>query len=107
LELNDDDQTELKDKFGTSNKSKRKRRGTKIDNQSTEAKQSKIEEDEDKNSKKEQSDLLWKYKDSLRKEVPQDILKKLLESNSQKTVSGESNVKLFFINCLKKKREFL
>lgn len=41
---------------------------------------------------KEQSELLWKYKDALRKEVPNDVLKELLEHNQQKIVTGESHV---------------
>ena len=41
---------------------------------------------------KEQSELLWKYKDALRKEVPNEVLKELLEHNQQKIATGESHV---------------
>lgn len=40
----------------------------------------------------EQSELLWKYKDALRDDIPQDVLKNLLASNHQKAVVGEANV---------------
>ncbi|CAF3453154.1 unnamed protein product, partial [Rotaria sp. Silwood2] len=48
--------------------------------------------EDEKCQRKEQSDLLWKYKDALKKEVPNDVLKELLEHNQQKLVTGESNV---------------
>jgi len=41
--LNNEDQIELKEKFGTSTNSKRKRKGEEMNNQSTKAKQSKVE----------------------------------------------------------------
>ncbi|CAF4214921.1 unnamed protein product, partial [Rotaria sordida] len=67
VDLNNEDQVELKEKFGTSTSSKRKRKG-------------------------EQCELLWTYKDNLRKEIPNDVLKELLEFHAQKPVSGESNL---------------
>lgn len=42
--MNDEDQNELKDKFGLLTNSKRKRKGGSISNESTKAKQTKIEE---------------------------------------------------------------
>ncbi len=46
VDLNDEDQNELKDKFGTTTttNSKRKRKGGSINNASTQAKQAKVED---------------------------------------------------------------
>lgn len=41
--MNNEDQIELKEKFGTSTNSKRKRKGEEMNDQSTKAKQSKVE----------------------------------------------------------------
>ena len=97
--MNDDDQKELKEKFGTSKtNSKRKRRGEQTNSDSVRAKQAKIDaaensdEEEEKRRKKEQCELLWNYKDNLRKDVPQNVLKELLEFNGQKVIPGEANV---------------
>ncbi|CAF1225824.1 unnamed protein product [Rotaria sp. Silwood1] len=111
-ELNKEDQTELKKKFGSLT-TNRKRKGDKIENSInensdvTKAKQSKTEinndltsvEDE-KRQRKEQSELLWKYKDALRREVPNDVLKELLEHNQQKLVTGESNLIETVADCM-------
>jgi hypothetical protein len=104
-DLNKEDQTELKKKFGSTTVN-RKRKGEQIltltseNGDAPKAKQSKIEENtsstpeqDETYQKKEQSELLWKYKDALRKEVPNDVLKELLEHNQQKIVTGESHVK--------------
>lgn len=103
-DLNKEDQTELKKKFGSATVN-RKRKNDKTASSATDnadapkAKQSKIEEDNQSTSeqdqtrqKKEQSELLWKYKDALKREVPNDVLKELLEHNQQKIATGESNV---------------
>ncbi|CAF1030292.1 unnamed protein product [Rotaria sordida] len=100
VDLNNEDQVELKEKFGTSTSSKQKRKGVRINDESTKEKQAKIEdttletlnEQEETRLKKEQCELLWTYKDNLRKEIPNDVLKELLEFNAQKPVSGESNL---------------
>ena len=49
---------------------------------------------------KEQSELLWNYKDQLRKEVSGDILKELLEFNNQMRISGESNLIESVADCM-------
>ncbi|CAM4807466.1 unnamed protein product [Rotaria magnacalcarata] len=111
-ELNKEDQTELKKKFGSSTIS-RKRKGDKISSSTNDigdvpkTKQSKTEdnnepmsEQEEIHQKKEQSELLWKYKDSLRKEVPNEVLKELLEINQQKIVSGESHLIDTVADCM-------
>lgn len=120
--MNDEDQNELKDKFGLLTNSKRKRKGGSISNESTKAKQTKIEETPNEQEEtslkkvidfplelknfffirilKEQSELLWNYKDQLRKEVSGDILKELLEFNTQMRVSGESNLIESVTDCM-------
>ncbi|CAF0861684.1 unnamed protein product [Rotaria sordida] len=75
VDLNNEDQVELKEKFGTSTSSKRKRKG-------------------------EQCELLWTYKDNLRKEILNNVLKDLLEFNGQKPVSGESNLIDAVTDCM-------
>ncbi|CAF1311166.1 unnamed protein product [Rotaria sp. Silwood1] len=108
VDLNDEDQVELKEKFGTSTSSKRKRKGEVMNNESTKAKQAKVEdtssetsnEQEETRLKKEQCELLWAYKDELRKEIPNSVLKELLEFNAQKSVSGESNLIDAVTDCM-------
>jgi hypothetical protein len=72
-----------------------------MNNESTKAKQAKVEEttsetfneqEETRLKMQEQSQLLWDYKDNLRKDIPNDVLKELIEFNIQKPISGESNV---------------
>ncbi|CAF2823534.1 unnamed protein product [Rotaria sp. Silwood2] len=111
-ELNKEDQTELKKKFGSLTIN-RKRKGDKTlsstseNNDAPKAKQSKTEDnngststEDEKCQRKEQSDLLWKYKDALKKEVPNDVLKELLEHNQQKLVTGESNLFEAVADCM-------
>ncbi|CAF3934676.1 unnamed protein product [Adineta steineri] len=109
VDLNDEDQMKLQDKFGTSTNSKsRKRKREQKQNELINVKQSKIEdesiesldEQEEIRLKKEQNELLWNYKDILRKDIPHDILKELLELNSQKLVSGESNLIEAVADCM-------
>ncbi|CAF2149039.1 unnamed protein product [Rotaria magnacalcarata] len=107
-DLNKEDQMELKEKFDTSSKSKRKRKGPETNNESIKAKQLKIEdttpeasnEHEEKRRRKEQSELLWTCKDNLRKEIPNGVLKELLEFNGQKSVFGESNLIEAVTDCM-------
>ncbi|CAF0764637.1 unnamed protein product [Rotaria sordida] len=111
-DLNKEDQTELKKKFGSSTIN-RKRKGDKTlsstseNNDAPKAKQAKTEDnngltpaEEERRQKKEQSELLWKYKDALRKEVPNDVLKELLEHNQQKILTGESNLIETVADCM-------
>ncbi|CAF0799258.1 unnamed protein product [Adineta ricciae] len=105
--LNDDDQKKLKEKFGTSTtSSKRKRRGEQTNSGSVRAKQVKIDaaedsnEEEEKRRKKEQCELLWNYKDNLRKDVPHNVLKELLEFNGQKVIPGEANLIDAVTDCM-------
>jgi hypothetical protein len=102
VDLNNEDQIELKEKFGTSTNSKRKRKGEAMNNESTKAKQAKVEDitSEETRLKKEQNELLWSYKDNLRKEIPNDILKELLEFNNQMRISGESNLIEAVTDCM-------
>ncbi|CAF1511392.1 unnamed protein product [Adineta ricciae] len=110
--LNKEDQTELKKKFGSVNVN-RKRKGEKAassagdNDDAPKAKQSKLEEnnhssalEQEVRQKKEQSELLWKYKDALRKEVPNDVLRELLEHNQQKIVTGESHLIDTVADCM-------
>ncbi|UJR16963.1 hypothetical protein I4U23_003861 [Adineta vaga] len=102
-DLNNGDQKELRDKFGTSTTSKRKRRGAQRNDDSTKAKQAKVDEtddSEDTRGRKEQCELLWNYKDNLRNDVPNHILKELLEFNGQKIISGESNLIDAVTDCM-------
>ena len=71
--MNDEDQNELKDKFGLITNSKRKRRGGSIKNESTEAKQAKIEET---SNEQEEPNL---------KKVIDSLLKFLFHSNIEGT----------------------
>ncbi|CAF3938965.1 unnamed protein product [Rotaria sp. Silwood2] len=108
VDMNKEDQVELKEKFGTSTSSKRKRKGEATNNESTKAKQAKVEdatsetlhEQEETHLKKEQCELLWTYKDNLRKEIPNGVLKELLEFNAQKSISGESNLIDAVTDCM-------
>ncbi len=102
VDLNNEDQIELNEKFGTSTNSKRKRKGGPMNNESTTAKQAKVEDmtSEETHLKKEQNELLWTYKDNLRKEIPNDILKELLEFNVQMRISGESNLIEAVTDCM-------
>ncbi|CAM4960663.1 unnamed protein product [Rotaria socialis] len=107
-DLNKEDQMELKEKFDTSSKSKRKRTGAEANNESIKAKQLKVEDptpeasndQEEKRRRKRQSELLWTYKDNLRKEIPNSVLKELLEFNCQKSVFGESNLIEAVTDCM-------
>lgn len=122
-DLNEEDQKELQDKFGVLSKPNRKRKGGSMKSESTKAKQTKIDqtsneqEEEQTNLKKvihflfifsnlcsdllkEQSELLWNYKDQLKNEVSVDILKELLELNNQMRVTGESNLIESVSDCL-------
>ncbi len=102
VDLNNEDQIELKEKFGTSTNSKRKRKGEAMNNASTKPKQAKVEDitSEEIRLKKEQNELLWTYKDNLREEIPNDILKELLEFNNQMRISGESNLIEAVTDCM-------
>ncbi|CAF0974380.1 unnamed protein product [Adineta steineri] len=110
--LNKEDQTELKKKFGSTTVN-RKRKGDKTlsstgdNDEAPKAKQTKTEDKNDATTeqdeirqKKEQSELLWKYKDALKKEVPNDVLKELLEHNQQKIVTGESHLIDTVADCM-------
>ncbi|CAF5030062.1 unnamed protein product, partial [Rotaria sp. Silwood1] len=93
-DLNNEDQAVLKEKFGTTVQSKRKRKGTELSSESTKAKQAKSDDERAENFneqeqtrlRKEQSELLWALKDNLRKEIPAGVLKELLEFNAQKSL---------------------
>ncbi|CAF0966371.1 unnamed protein product [Rotaria sordida] len=107
-DLNDEDQAALKEKFGTTVQSKRKRKGTQLSSESTKAKQAKtddetvenFDEQEQTRRRKEHSEFLWALKDNLRKEIPAGVLKELLEFNVQKSVSGESNLIEAVADCM-------
>lgn len=111
-QLNKEDQTELKKKFGSTT-ANRKRKNDKTSSSTNDiddtpkAKLSKTEDQTDSTNqldeiklKKEQSELLWKYKDALRKEVPNDVLKELLEHNQQKIATGESHLIDTVADCM-------
>ncbi|CAF1114104.1 unnamed protein product [Rotaria sordida] len=97
--LKEEDQMELRQKLASPTVSNRKRKSeTDETDDATIVKQPKLEDEIQ--IKKEQSELLWTYKDALRKEIPRDVLKQLLEFNLQKLVSGEYNLIETVADCM-------
>ncbi|XP_069464784.1 poly [ADP-ribose] polymerase 1 [Ambystoma mexicanum] len=91
--LKAEDQQDLKKKLPAT-KSEGKRKGDEVDGPVSSKKQKKEKEKESKQEKliKEQTELIWKIKDELKKVCSTNDLKELLIANKQEVPSGESNI---------------
>ncbi|NP_001191521.1 poly-(ADP-ribose) polymerase I [Aplysia californica] len=95
--LKPEDKELLYAKLGKGKKAE-KRKGD--DKKDAGGKKAKKEETEEEKTLKEQSKLLWEYRDKLSKDVSNNAMKLLLELNGQSIPSGESKVLDTVADCL-------
>ncbi|XP_033736235.1 poly [ADP-ribose] polymerase 1-like isoform X2 [Pecten maximus] len=87
--LKKEDQQELLTKLGKGDKSKKRKGDAKAD---TGGKKAKKEESEEEKILREQSQLIWKYRDLLTKSVSNNAMKVMLQLNGQELPTGESRL---------------
>ncbi|XP_033730954.1 poly [ADP-ribose] polymerase 1-like [Pecten maximus] len=87
--LKKEDQQELLTKLGKGEKSKKRKGDAKAD---TGGKKAKKEESEEEKILREQSQLIWKYRDLLTKSVSNNAMKVMLQLNGQELPTGESRL---------------
>ncbi|KAF6035109.1 PARP1 [Bugula neritina] len=95
--LSKDDKDEILNKLGKGDKSKKRKADTSKD--VVDSKKSKKDTEEAKQLK-DQSTLIWKYRDGLQKEVSTQAMRGLLEYNNQNVVNGESDLLNRVSDCM-------
>ncbi|KAL4239025.1 Poly [ADP-ribose] polymerase 1 [Mactra antiquata] len=88
--LKQDDRDMLIEKLGKGESSGKKRKGD--SEKGAGGKKKKVAETEEEKALREQSQLLWKYRDALQKDVNNNAMKLLLELNNQDVPAGESKL---------------
>ncbi|KAK6179955.1 hypothetical protein SNE40_012198 [Patella caerulea] len=95
--LKKEDQEELVKKLGGAGPAKKRKGDTKSE---APAKKVKMEETEEEKQLREQSALIWKYRDLLIKNVSNQAMKLMLELNEQNVPPGESKLLDAMSDCL-------
>lgn len=96
--LKKEDQDMLIEKLGKGGSSAKKRKGGEV--KGAGGKKKKTEETAEEKALKEQSQLIWKYRDALQKDVNNSAMKLLLELNGQDIPSGESKLLDRVADCM-------
>ncbi|XP_053378443.1 poly [ADP-ribose] polymerase 1-like [Mercenaria mercenaria] len=96
--LKKEDQDMLIEKLGKGSTSGKKRKGE--TSKGSGGKKKKVEETAEEKALREQSQLLWKFRDALQKDVNNNAMKLLLELNGQGIPSGESKLLDRVADCM-------